>query len=352
MCDLICTVCMDNFDKNDNNCILCKSQEHLYCDECFGNYVQSQISDNSFGNFVKNNANIICESCLDKQKIDQNHPVIFDHAHVAIHLRDGKLFEQYLLARDKVVEDRTTQRNLLMFSELDNVSIITKHRNNICEKILTLSCKRCSQAMLDFTGCFCLTCNKCNANICGWCLFSENKDLHQHVRDCKKSLCPGDVFSTFDKFNECHNKRRKTEVIEYFKKVIETEKERREVYDNLKDRLKEIGIVKYDQLTIVVKTMVDIFGNGDIVGLLEENKTIWCIKKHYNDILNDNKIKLQSIGRHITTKNICIKSDILEQINELNLIICTQMESGVLQEQPLVNLNAMITQLNNDLQRV
>ena len=57
-------------------------------------------------------------------------------------------------------------------------------REHVVEKILTLSCPRCTQAFVDFEGCFALNCSRCRAAFCAYCLADCGKDAHAHVGSC------------------------------------------------------------------------------------------------------------------------------------------------------------------------
>ena len=85
----------------------------------------------------------------------------------------------------------------------------------LCRKILTLKCPRCEAAFYDFDGCFALTCQRCSAGFCAYCLNDCGNDAHQHVADCPHSLHPGDVYGRFKDFTEVQRQRRQRMVREY-----------------------------------------------------------------------------------------------------------------------------------------
>jgi hypothetical protein len=83
---------------------------------------------------------------------------------------------------------------------------IAEHRKHIVDSLLTLRCPRCAQAFVDFSGCFALTCSRCRAGFCAWCLTDCGSDAHAHVARCPRSV-GGGPFGTLAQFQECHRKR-------------------------------------------------------------------------------------------------------------------------------------------------
>ena len=53
-----------------------------------------------------------------------------------------------------------------------NASERHRRKLHICEKILTLTCPRCSQAFLDFDGCMALKCSRAGCG-CGFCAICQ-----------------------------------------------------------------------------------------------------------------------------------------------------------------------------------
>ena len=53
-----------------------------------------------------------------------------------------------------------------------NASERHRRKLHICEKILTLTCPRCSQAFLDFDGCMALKCSRVGCG-CGFCAICQ-----------------------------------------------------------------------------------------------------------------------------------------------------------------------------------
>jgi hypothetical protein len=69
-------------------------------------------------------------------------------------------------------------------------------RRQLCERVLTLCCPECKGAFAAFDGCAALTCGRCAAHFCAWCLAQEPSDdaAHEHVRNCAASRAPGQLY--------------------------------------------------------------------------------------------------------------------------------------------------------------
>eukprot|EP00811_Abedinium_folium_P012236 NODE_21343_length_758_cov_4.706815.p2 GENE.NODE_21343_length_758_cov_4.706815~~NODE_21343_length_758_cov_4.706815.p2 ORF type:complete len:106 (+),score=23.77 NODE_21343_length_758_cov_4.706815:3-320(+) len=67
---------------------------------------------------------------------------------------------------------------------------------HVIENILTLRCPSCSQAFVDFNGCFALVCARCGGHFCGWCLKPclTADTTHNHVRRCRQRLSADPFF--------------------------------------------------------------------------------------------------------------------------------------------------------------
>jgi hypothetical protein len=92
---------------------------------------------------------------------------------------------------------------------------IDGHRKHIVDKLLTLGCPRCGQAFVDYVGCLALTCGRCRAAFCAWCLVDFGADAHRHVASCSQSLAKGQVFASADLFAQCQRRRCERLVREY-----------------------------------------------------------------------------------------------------------------------------------------
>lgn len=114
-------------------------------------------------------------------------------------------------------------------------------RNKIVEEILTLACPRCSQAFVDFEGCFSIRCSACQCSFCGWCLADCGSDAHPHVLECKMKHKESDsYFGSKQQFDEVHQLRRNKALVAFLKDL--TIEEREKVTTALENDLMDLGL--------------------------------------------------------------------------------------------------------------
>jgi ankyrin repeat protein/serine/threonine protein kinase len=95
---------------------------------------------------------------------------------------------------------------------------IAAHRRHITNNLLCLRCPRCEQVFVDFVNCFALTCGKCRAGFCAWCLHDCGEDAHRHVNNCAhNSTQPRSVFGTEAQFEQAQRARRANLVRAYLR---------------------------------------------------------------------------------------------------------------------------------------
>jgi len=164
---------------------------------------------------------------------------------VALHVNDVT-YGLLLRARDSLAAakvERETEARLLAKMKVENEARVYTHRLHIVEHILTLKCPRggCGRAVLDFNGCFSITCYNCNCAFCGWCFSDCGADAHRHVAGCKDNVKPGDVWGTLEDFNKVHREKRAKALSEYLDaKVMAAD--RGELLQSLKIDLTQLGI--------------------------------------------------------------------------------------------------------------
>jgi hypothetical protein len=114
-------------------------------------------------------------------------------------------------------------------------------RMRIVDEILTLRCPRCSQAFLDFDGCFSLACSVCPCRFCGWCLKDCGSDAHPHVKVCPLKAGGADTyFGTKEQFEAAQNKRRHEGVLEFLGNL--SPRERSNTLESIRKDLKDLGL--------------------------------------------------------------------------------------------------------------
>ena len=88
-------------------------------------------------------------------------------------------------------------------------------RRHVVDRLLTLTCPRCSAVFLDFTGCFALTCHRCNCGFCGCCPADCGGDAHQLVPHCASNGTGGSVYGTAAAFAQGQQQQRQRLVRAY-----------------------------------------------------------------------------------------------------------------------------------------
>lgn len=233
-----CFCCSDEISNNSLSCL----NNHKLCDDCLNNQINSQINPANVGAFVKNDCKIICGFCK----------IPFNDRTILAKLSDEQ-YQSLCKIREDVIISKTEAECNKKNLENGKKSQIDVHRMFICEKILTLHCKRCDSAILDFEGCFAIECNKCKASMCGWCLDDFSPDAHQHVKHCKHSLNKGSVYGKLEQFNQVHQKKRQNKVKKYLDSIY-LQDERDAVKLAVKKDLEDLGInLNESEPNIVVK---------------------------------------------------------------------------------------------------
>ena len=148
-------------------------------------------------------------------------------------LRDGlegrvrtRLEADFDRERRKLVEELLTAKA----GELEERILRAEHQ--VIEDILMIKCPRCSSAILDFEGCFALSCARCGAGLCGWCMEDCGKDSHPHVATCKQKLHGDKYHAPKALFDEAANLRRAKAVAQFVRTSPE------DLREPLKERLR------------------------------------------------------------------------------------------------------------------
>jgi protein-arginine kinase activator protein McsA len=141
-------------------------------------------------------------------------------------------------------EDARLQRTVAALrAELAAGGAAARHRLRIAEEVLCLRCPRCGQAFVDFSGCFALTCGRCAAGFCGYCLEDCGADAHAHVARCPHNSAPGrDVFGSTDIFARAQADRRARALAAYLAAHVRDPAERAAVLESVAGDLADLGI--------------------------------------------------------------------------------------------------------------
>ena len=178
---------------------VCCAERHYTCGDCFEAYVRSEAGK-PLGELKKRDGRVVCPSNTDAMKgADRCHAPPFADKDIASNVSD-EAFEAYLRAREKLKEETMAEE---MRTEMERRVELERERaaagagaaeklraakEHIIENILTLCCPRCKQAFVDFDGCFALSCSRCGAGFCAYCLADCGRDAHQHVGTCPEGI--------------------------------------------------------------------------------------------------------------------------------------------------------------------
>jgi serine/threonine protein kinase len=216
-----CGICFDA--SNLNNGVECRSAgKHFLCNGCFSDQTISQSGPDSRGNFVKNQNKIVCAFCygpyLESEiasRCPQEAYVVFRRACDEVLILSEQQRHQEDIARLRDELSRMNGRD----------ASVHRHRLYIAENLLTLHCPRetCRAAVLDFDGCFAVTCSACNCGFCGWCLADCGRDAHAHVKQCPSSRHQGSHYGSQEEFNQVHKDRKREEVTAYLNTIVDVE---------------------------------------------------------------------------------------------------------------------------------
>ena len=170
----------------------------------------------------------------------------------------------------RVAEEK--KRAAILASKAHSVEKLRLAKQHVVENILTLACPRCSQAFIDFDGCFALSCGRCRAAFCAYCLADCGKDAHAHVGTCaegKDSLKaagagnrrnvgghPATVYGTKQAFEVAQKRRRCKHLALYLERFDDENRE--ELLTALDDELRDLGIARADVARSVKKRDKDI----------------------------------------------------------------------------------------------
>ena len=239
MCE--CEICYT--DSKERSGIRCGPDGHFFCQSCFASYVEENSACSNaeeLENLRKCRAEVVCPAnCGHK----------FSACAIARCVGE-RVFAKYTKARRMLMEalmDESAQRRIrhevneakekIQAEILRKVKAdealklklaIEKKQKHVEEHIMNLSCPRCSQVFLDYTGCAALVCGnkRCACRFCAFCLKDCGQDAHAHVTTCRYR--PKDMrnpyFTQEGQFETVQRERRQRLVIEYFQTVPENER--------------------------------------------------------------------------------------------------------------------------------
>ena len=161
----------------------------------------------------------------------------------------SQVFEQYITTKLRFVENQTKlaceiEVQARIQAEVQRLERMSQFQRSVeealheIESILTTKCGRCQQAFVDFEGCLALSCSRCAANFCAWCLtvFDNSQLAHSHVLACnERPSGHNGLYASPDVVHTYHTNRCRTRAQSYlqkFDKEVQAEVLRRVRWNN------------------------------------------------------------------------------------------------------------------------
>ena len=212
----------------------------------------------------KNTASAGVDRCVARPFADKDVATRLTHETFERYLRARAGIRETAVAEEMRVEmerrvAEEKKRAEILASEAGSVEKLRLAKDHVVEKILTLACPRCSQAFIDFDGCFALNCGRCRAAFCAYCLADCGKDAHAHVGTCvegKDSLKaagvgnrrvgghPATVYGTKQAFEVAQKRRRCKHLALYLERFDDGD--RTALLNRLDDELRDLNIARAD----------------------------------------------------------------------------------------------------------
>jgi len=221
-------------------------ERHFLCEECLVGHVESAVGADSIDIF-RQRGGVCCVApgC---------HAPPFSDAALARSLPEA-VFKSFTAAKERVAEQRINAELEAGFEERLQLErertggeqrrqLIKEH---IVQRVLTLSCPRCSQAFVDFNGCMALTCSRagCGCGFCALCQADCGSDAHGHVgRGC--DLAPqigvkkGEFHLSEAQWKAASARARAHKLKRYLNEL--TEAQRREALEDCACEIADLGI--------------------------------------------------------------------------------------------------------------
>ena len=204
-----CVVCGDS----TNAGLECKSF-HFACDDCLNGDLVANGTDR-----VDKDGVVSCmyPDCGDTYCSNT----------IACHVDVGQLLQ--IAGQHKEREIAASMETRLQDQMKQGVDqmIANNHYDHITNKILSLSCPRCSAVYVDFVRCCALKCSNktCGAAFCAWCLADCGYDAHSHVASCKHKPYGADTFfARASEVNTAMDKLKQTKFTAYWAAVDDKSK--------------------------------------------------------------------------------------------------------------------------------
>ena len=225
----------------------------------------------------RNTASAGPDRCVAKPFADKDVAARLTHETFERYLRSRAAIREAAVAEEMRVEMEARvatekRRAEALATEAGSVEKLRSAKEHIVERILTLACPRCTQAFVDFEGCFALNCGRCRAAFCAYCLADCGRDAHAHVGTCaegKDSLKqsggsanrrigghPATVYGTKAMFDVAQKRRRCKHLALFLERHDETTRAR--LLREIEPELRDLGITPADVARSAKKQSKDV----------------------------------------------------------------------------------------------
>ena len=181
-----CTACLDD-EIARVNVVCCAKCQACICFECFDRFVAVCMSDPS----RMDRQLVVCQTS------DCDHEFEEREIAFAVSAETYELYMQFVREQADQLAERRFEIRLNVRLEAEQArwaAMSEKQRRveqchlHISNKLLNLACPHCTNVFDVFDGCTALTCSRCAANFCGWCLAQAKNSADAHT--CAASCNP------------------------------------------------------------------------------------------------------------------------------------------------------------------
>ena len=222
-----CCICLDTVPSHRG--VSCRPfparNAHFLCSGCLNTYIASEASAEP-AHLQRTGGSLLCpqQNCAappfpEAALAVQASPAAFEmHLAALVRSREAAVvaeIEQGFEARVRAAAQAVHAEAAAGHAEAEGAgggdgrakAALAAVRRRVVEDLLTTRCPRCKAAFGDFDGCFALSCGRCGAAFCGWCLRDCGEDAHPHVRTCGSNPRQGDLFGDKTAYFESGRRR-------------------------------------------------------------------------------------------------------------------------------------------------
>ena len=167
---------------------------HFYCAGCFQGYHQHQLDAGRAKAFEERGCHVVCEHCLYEAPArltpyPERSMVAWldDEGYARLDKAKAGVLERQVAERvERERQERVAKELEAAATQAGRVLVHKRHLEGV---VLCTRCPGCGGAVLDFDGCFALTCAReryggCGTHFCAFCLVVCPQDAHAHVAAC------------------------------------------------------------------------------------------------------------------------------------------------------------------------